>query len=157
MTTKSVLHSKQTRNSMQCHCSLTDSDCCLLLVMSNKFLHKLTKEYFGRQGSPHSCTAADDGPPEVLLELYDKRTFVPNERFAQDFRNLLLPHWGGGNRGVWAKGEYGNGPLGADQFSKLGTRSSLPLGIHAYTIPVCAGIWPRLRLCCGSKSSALRP
>lgn len=87
---------------------------------------KLTKEYFGRQGSPHNCTADYDGPPDVLLELYDKRAFVPNERFAQDVRNLLLPHWGSGNRGVWAKGKYGNGPLGADQFFKLELKVPYP-------------------------------
>ena len=41
------------------------------------------------------------------------------EGLAKDVRNLLFPYWGRDNRGVWPKGEYGTGPLGADHFCIL--------------------------------------
>ena len=50
-----------------------------------------------------------------------QRTFVPNKRLAKDVRNLLFPYWGRDIRGTWPKGEYGDGPLGADQFPFLRT------------------------------------
>lgn len=42
---------------------------------------------------------------------------------VKDFQVAIpsFPHWGPGNRGVWPKGEYGTGPLRADQFSILDT------------------------------------
>ena len=61
---------------------------------------------------------------DVLLELYYNRLFVTHEGLYQGVRNLLFPHWGPDNRGVWTKGEYGTDPLGADHFCILDTRDT---------------------------------
>ena len=87
----------------------------------------------------------------VLLELYYNRLFVTYEGFYEDIRNLLFPHWGRDNRGVWPKGDYGSGPLGADHFpildTEIGPVSRVTPGMR--DLP----LWQRS----ANNTSALRP
>jgi hypothetical protein len=52
--------------------------------------------------------------PQALIADYHEQ--------INSFVGYAYPNWGGQNRGVWAKGEYGEGSLRADHFSILDTQ-----------------------------------